>query len=77
MVEGSMTQGAGQEPVVRTATLRDFRVPPYAQTPVPPQAQGAPPSSLPPQAPDPHPSAPGAPVPPPAASVPGSYNTQT
>ncbi|MFD3656024.1 metallophosphoesterase [Streptomyces sp. NPDC058620] len=35
MVEGSMTQGAGQEPVVRTATLRDFRVPPYAQTPVP------------------------------------------
>ncbi|MFF9346560.1 metallophosphoesterase [Streptomyces sp. NPDC014734] len=31
-----MTQGAGQEPVVRTATLRDFRVPPYAQTPVPP-----------------------------------------
>ncbi|WP_432023033.1 metallophosphoesterase [Streptomyces parvus] len=47
MVEGSMTQGAGQEPVVRTATLRDFRVPPYAQTPVPPQAQGAPPSSVP------------------------------
>lgn len=36
VVEGSMTQGAGQEPVVRTATLRDFRVPPYAQTPVPP-----------------------------------------
>ncbi|MGC5345141.1 metallophosphoesterase [Streptomyces sp. DT171] len=34
MVEGSMTQGAGQEPVVRTATLRDFRVPPYAQAPV-------------------------------------------
>ncbi|WP_299529482.1 metallophosphoesterase [uncultured Streptomyces sp.] len=29
-----MTQGAGQEPVVRTATLRDFRVPPYARTPV-------------------------------------------
>ncbi|MEV6259321.1 metallophosphoesterase [Streptomyces sp. NPDC051784] len=29
-----MTQGAGQEPVVRTATLRDFRVPPYAQVPV-------------------------------------------
>ncbi|MER5883845.1 metallophosphoesterase [Streptomyces sp. NPDC001941] len=26
-----MTQGAGQGPVVRTATLRDFRVPPYAQ----------------------------------------------
>ncbi|MFI5756111.1 metallophosphoesterase [Streptomyces sp. NPDC051569] len=34
MVEGSMTQGAGQEPVVRTATSRDFRVPPYAQVPV-------------------------------------------
>ncbi|MFB7515676.1 metallophosphoesterase [Streptomyces sp. NPDC056144] len=29
-----MTQGAGQEPVVRTATLRDFRVPPYALVPV-------------------------------------------
>lgn len=29
-----MTQGAGQEPVVRTATLRDFRVPPYAQVPM-------------------------------------------
>ncbi|MFF5567793.1 metallophosphoesterase [Streptomyces sp. NPDC012623] len=29
-----MTQGAGQGPVVRTATLRDFRVPPYAQMPV-------------------------------------------
>lgn len=28
-----MTQGAGQGPVVRTATLRDFRVPPYAQAP--------------------------------------------
>ncbi|MER5930236.1 metallophosphoesterase [Streptomyces sp. NPDC002054] len=27
MVEGSMTQGAGQGPVVRTDTLRDFRVP--------------------------------------------------
>ncbi|MFC5801239.1 metallophosphoesterase [Streptomyces formicae] len=34
MVEGSMTQGAGLGPVVRTATLRDFRVPPYAQVPV-------------------------------------------
>ncbi|MEV7865336.1 metallophosphoesterase [Streptomyces sp. NPDC088124] len=34
MVEGSMTQGAGQGPAVRTATLRDFRVPPYAQVPV-------------------------------------------
>jgi hypothetical protein len=29
-----MTQGAGQGPVVRTATLRNFRVPPYAQVPV-------------------------------------------
>ncbi|WP_282576170.1 metallophosphoesterase [Streptomyces lichenis] len=29
-----MTQGAGQGPVVRTDTLRDFRVPPYAQVPV-------------------------------------------
>ncbi|MFE5910268.1 metallophosphoesterase [Streptomyces wedmorensis] len=29
-----MTQGAGQEPVARTATLRDFRVPPYARVPV-------------------------------------------
>ncbi|MFE2282697.1 metallophosphoesterase [Streptomyces sp. NPDC059443] len=27
MVEGSMTQGAGQGPAVRTDTLRDFRVP--------------------------------------------------
>ncbi|MER6911430.1 metallophosphoesterase [Streptomyces sp. NPDC000594] len=34
MVEGSMTQGAGQGPAVRTATGRDFRVPPYAQVPV-------------------------------------------
>ncbi|MEU9855099.1 metallophosphoesterase [Streptomyces sp. NPDC047974] len=34
MVEGSMTQGAGQDPVERTATLRDFRVPPYARVPV-------------------------------------------
>ncbi|MFB8362343.1 metallophosphoesterase [Streptomyces sp. NPDC055929] len=39
MVEGSMTQGAGQGPAVRTATLRDFRVPPYAQVPV--QSQSA------------------------------------
>lgn len=39
-----MTQGAGQEPVVRTATLRDFRVPPYARTPMPggePHPEGA------------------------------------
>ncbi|MFD3646464.1 metallophosphoesterase [Streptomyces cyaneofuscatus] len=59
MVEGSMTQGAGQEPVVRTATLRDFRVPPYAQTPVPPQTPGAAPH--PPVLP--HAPAPPAPVP--------------
>ncbi|WSK66134.1 metallophosphoesterase [Streptomyces sp. NBC_01281] len=47
MVEGSMTQGAGQGPeVMRTATLRDFRVPayvhetgPYAQNT--PQGEGA------------------------------------
>ncbi|MFG2308931.1 metallophosphoesterase [Streptomyces sp. NPDC048566] len=47
MVEGSMTQGAGQGPeVMRTATLRDFRVPayvhetgPYAQDA--PQGEGA------------------------------------
>lgn len=34
-----MTQGAGtgQGPVVRTATLRDFRVPPYTQVPAPPE----------------------------------------
>ncbi|MEU0442396.1 metallophosphoesterase [Streptomyces sp. NPDC006186] len=46
MVEGSMTQGAGQGPEVeRTATLRDFRVPayvhesgPYAHTPLPGEA---------------------------------------
>lgn len=39
-----MTQGAGtgQGPVVRTATLRDFRVPPYTQVPVQP-GQPAPP----------------------------------
>ncbi|WP_258045220.1 metallophosphoesterase [Streptomyces sp. SM11] len=70
MVEGSMTQGAGQEPVVRTATLRDFRVPPYAQTAVPPQAQVAPPSSVPPRTPGPNPPAPGASVPP-APAPPG------
>ncbi|MET9376213.1 metallophosphoesterase [Streptomyces sp. NPDC002992] len=41
-----MTQGAGQEPVVRTATLRDFRVPPYARVPVQGHA-GEPPSEAP------------------------------
>ncbi|MFE9011312.1 metallophosphoesterase [Streptomyces cyaneofuscatus] len=59
-----MTQGAGQEPVVRTATLRDFRVPPYAQTPVPPQAPGAAPH------PPVLPHAPAPPAPVPHASVP-------
>nr|WP_263419949.1 metallophosphoesterase [Streptomyces venezuelae] len=56
MVEGSMTQGAGQEPVVRTATLRDFRVPPYARVPV--QGHATDPTSA-------HPL----PVPPPAGPV--------
>ncbi|RDG37221.1 metallophosphoesterase [Streptomyces corynorhini] len=37
-----MTQGAGQGPAVRTATLRDFRVPPYAQVPVQSGEQGQP-----------------------------------
>ncbi|WP_327682451.1 metallophosphoesterase [Streptomyces sp. NBC_00467] len=44
-----MTQGAGQGPVVRTETLRDFRVPPYAQVPVQsqsPHGQGQPPEML-------------------------------
>ncbi|WP_275405149.1 metallophosphoesterase [Streptomyces sp. S4.7] len=47
MVEGSMTQGAGagQGPVVRTATLRDFRVPPYTQVPVRPGEPGDPTAS--------------------------------
>jgi hypothetical protein len=43
-----MTQGADEEPVVRAATLRDFRVPPYAQVPVQtgeePAAQPVPPA---------------------------------
>nr|EIF91021.1 serine/threonine phosphatase [Streptomyces tsukubensis NRRL18488] len=55
VVEGSMTQGAGQGPVVRTATLRDFRVPPYAQMPVqsePPQDEERPESIPAPRAPD-------------------------
>ncbi|MYV70735.1 serine/threonine protein phosphatase, partial [Streptomyces sp. SID2131] len=62
VVEGSMTQGAGQEPVVRTATLRDFRVPPYARVPV--QSHAAEPSGPEPySAPDEHPAAHGAPAP--------------
>ncbi|MFJ9308259.1 metallophosphoesterase [Streptomyces cyaneofuscatus] len=71
MVEGSMTQGAGQEPVVRTATLRDFRVPPYAQTPVPPEAPGAAPHPpVPPHAPAPPAPVPHASVPPHAPAPP-------
>jgi hypothetical protein len=43
VVEGSMTQGAGQGPeVVRTATLRDFRVPAYVHE-TGPYAQSTPP----------------------------------
>ncbi|MGW0118825.1 metallophosphoesterase [Streptomyces sp. NPDC003327] len=51
-----MTQGAGQEPVVRTATLRDFRVPPYARVPVQGHAEAPaaePPSAVPPTAQEP------------------------
>lgn len=66
-----MTQGAGQEPVVRTATLRDFRVPPYAQTPVPPEAPGAAPHPpVPPHAPTPPAPVPHASVPPHASAPP-------
>ncbi|GGU76396.1 hypothetical protein GCM10010275_08550 [Streptomyces litmocidini] len=46
-----MTQGAGQEPVVRTATLRDFRVPPYARVPVQGHAAEPPSPERPPTAP--------------------------
>ncbi|MFJ5138416.1 metallophosphoesterase [Streptomyces sp. NPDC088707] len=85
MVEGSMTQGAGQEPVVRTATLRDFRVPPYARVPVqghatdpttteplpvPPPAEPAPPEHAPVAAPAAPPHAPGAPTAGPPATAP-------
>ncbi|WP_323181016.1 metallophosphoesterase [Streptomyces sp. NBC_01142] len=45
-----MTQGAGQGPVVRTATLRDFRVPPYAQVPVQSQSQSHEQPPVPPRA---------------------------
>ncbi|MEU8564011.1 metallophosphoesterase [Streptomyces cyaneofuscatus] len=70
-----MTQGAGQEPVVRTATLRDFRVPPYAQTPVPPQAPGAAPHPpVLPHAPAPHASVPPHAPAPPHPPHPGNAN---
>lgn len=49
-----MTQGAGQEPVVRTATLRDFRVPPYALVPV--QGHAVEPPSAERQSPEPAPA---------------------
>ncbi len=71
VVEGSMTQGAGQGPV-RTETLRDFRVPPYAQqTPVPPPEEpaGRPEPAVPlfqQQPPSGHPEAPAPLTPPPA-----------
>jgi len=55
VVEGSMTQGAGQGPEVRTATLRDFRVPAYVHD-VPAYVQE----------PGPDPVAPALPVPAPA-----------
>ncbi|MEV7090358.1 metallophosphoesterase [Streptomyces sp. NPDC093085] len=69
MVEGSMTQGAGQGPVVRTATLRDFRVPPYAQVPVESgePAPPGPPSPAGPPAAVPAPPPPAAPAAAPAA----------
>ncbi|MFI9580831.1 metallophosphoesterase [Streptomyces sp. NPDC052236] len=70
MVEGSMTQGAGQGPVVRTATLRDFRVPPYAQVPVQSQDQEVPqvlPQAL-PQVSPPPPQVPQTPVPAPSTN---------
>ncbi|MEU5158534.1 metallophosphoesterase [Streptomyces sp. NPDC020875] len=82
-----MTQGAGQGPVVRTATLRDFRVPPYAQMPVEPsgaQDQERP-ESIPaprgpeegaPQAGHPAQAAPAAPVPPPAPVVPHGHQQE-
>ncbi|MFF0201015.1 metallophosphoesterase [Streptomyces sp. NPDC005017] len=45
MVEGSMTQGAGQGPEVeRTATVRDFRVPAYVHETGPRPAQGSQPA---------------------------------
>ncbi|MFD9725623.1 metallophosphoesterase [Streptomyces sp. NPDC059072] len=49
MVEGSMTQGAGQGPVMRTETLRDFRVP--VDEPVTASAPYAVPTGVPGEAP--------------------------
>ncbi|WP_424854782.1 metallophosphoesterase [Streptomyces sp. SAI-170] len=65
MVEGSMTQGAGQGPEVeRTATLRDFRVPAYVHETGPYPAQGS------------HPGEPAAPTPEPADYPEGYTPTQ-
>ncbi|MER5766984.1 metallophosphoesterase [Streptomyces sp. NPDC001985] len=68
-----MTQGAGQGPVVRTATLRDFRVPPYAQVPVQSQVPADSPAPVSPQTPEAmgHP-APPAPARPEALGHPGN-----
>ncbi|MFF1506948.1 metallophosphoesterase [Streptomyces sp. NPDC058326] len=60
-----MTQGAGQEPVVRTATLRDFRVPPYARVPV--QGHATEPTAAEPLPVSPPAENPAAPAPPQAA----------
>ncbi|WP_262506322.1 metallophosphoesterase [Streptomyces griseicoloratus] len=54
MVEGSMTQGAGQGPETeRTATLRDFRVPAYVHE-ARPYAPGTPPAAPAPHAEEPY-----------------------
>ncbi|WP_437033222.1 metallophosphoesterase [Streptomyces sp. enrichment culture] len=55
MVEGSMTQGAGQGPEVqRTATLRDFRVPAYVHE-TGPYVHSTHPGDIAPPAAEPHP----------------------
>ncbi|MFE0651595.1 metallophosphoesterase [Streptomyces sp. NPDC059534] len=64
-----MTQGAGQEPVARTATLRDFRVPPYARVPVQGHAAEPPAADL--QVVPAPPEAPPTPPAPPAAQAAG------
>ncbi|WP_443066697.1 metallophosphoesterase [Streptomyces sp. NBC_01255] len=69
-----MTQGAGQEPVVRTATLRDFRVPPYARVPV--QGHAAEPTSA-DQLPTPAPAAEHLPPAEPAAEAPAEAPVTT
>ncbi|MFI8254007.1 metallophosphoesterase [Streptomyces filamentosus] len=80
-----MTQGAGQDPVERTATLRDFRVPPYARVPVQGHAAEVPAAPPAPPAPSdptlhlgtrpaafPEPSPRPAPAAPPAAAPPAA-----